>query len=187
MKLSPEDLLSEERAVQDAAIRHLYRYCIPKLARLMMGYELKEIEPVDIFQDGMAMLYLNLKKGRFKGDSSIETYTLSICKNVWLNKLRTLKHQESKLDQIKQEQVLWLDDVNIDFVKLKAIVEQLGSDCQAILRLYYYEKRSMDEITAHFGLTNKQSAKNKKARCMQQLMKIVKSAHLRISDFFDPE
>ena len=187
MKVSPDQLLSQNRAIQNSAIKRLYGYCVPRLAKMMRGHTLKETEPVDIFQDGMAVLYLNLNKERFKGESSLETYTLSICKNIWLHKLRTLRHQENKLADLKLEQLYQTREVMVDFTRLTALLEHLGHDCQKILRLFYYEKQSMEEIMGHFGLSNKQSAKNKKARCMQRLTEIVKSANVKLSDFFDPE
>jgi len=48
----------------------------------------------------------------------------------------------------------------------------LGDACQQILRLFYFMKKSMEEITGIMGYKNADTVKNQKYKCMQRLKKV---------------
>ena len=45
----------------------------------------------DVFQEGVVHLIMNIKKEKFKGESSIKGYLFGICRNVWLKKIAKKK------------------------------------------------------------------------------------------------
>ena len=53
------------------------------------------------------------------------------------------------------------------------LIKQLGEDCQKVLRYYYYERLKMKEIAQLMNFANDQVARNKKAKCLKQLISIV--------------
>jgi DNA-directed RNA polymerase specialized sigma subunit len=50
-------------------------------------------------------------------------------------------------------------------------LQKLGENCQRILRLFYFEKKSMEVIAQEMEYTNAENAKNQKYKCLQQLKK----------------
>lgn len=58
------------------------------------------------------------------------------------------------------------------------LVASLGEQCQQILRLYYFERRSMQEVAEITGFKDEQKARNKKYKCMKALKDLI---------FSDPE
>ena len=51
-------------------------------------------------------------------------------------------------------------------------LEQLGLHCRQLLLLFYYFRKSMDEIATDLGYTNADNAKSQKYKCLQKLKTI---------------
>jgi len=136
----------------------------------------------DIFQDGMTILYRNIVAGHFREQSSIKTYLYSICKNLWLQKL---KQNDINLMSIEE-----IDDIPehlesiLDESLMKSLLQELKGDCQQILVGYYYERKSMQELAAFFHLGSEQAARNKKMRCMKELVKSIKDKDMTLINFW---
>jgi RNA polymerase sigma factor (sigma-70 family) len=136
----------------------------------------------DIFQDGMMVLYRNITNGHFKEQSSIKTYLFSICRNLWLQGLRRKSGGLETIDgqhDIPEEPVKQL---NMDL--LNDLVHGLKDDCRKILTGFYYERKTMEELTTIFQLGSEQATRNKKMRCMKELMKIVEQKKMGVQSFW---
>ncbi len=134
----------------------------------------------DIFQDGMSIMYNNLLEGKFREESKLSTYLISICKNLWLMELRKtkiVKYDSMIPDLTDEQEVLIKDELLIQ------LQSEMNTDCQKILRAYYYDGLSMEEIRKSFDLGSQQAAKNKKYRCLQKLVSIIKSKGLTLESF----
>lgn len=161
------------------AIDFLYQKCYPSIKRLVLSKG-SEQQAEDIFQDGMGIMYKNVLNGKFKQDAKLSTYLISICKNLWLMDLRSKKIEEIDvmIVDLPEEPELSLEEENL--VKLQ---EELNPDCQKILRLFYYDDKSMEEIRVQFDLSSEQAAKTKKYRCLKRLMEIVEEKGLSYESF----
>jgi RNA polymerase sigma factor (sigma-70 family) len=137
----------------------------------------------DIFQDGVTILYWDLLNDKFREEASLKTYLFSICKNMWLQKLRkqsgrilvSLDKAEDLLDKSIQDEL----DVN----KLKNLMQELKKDCLELLTSFYYERKSMKELMEVFNLGSEQVARTKKLRCMGNLIALVKEKGLTFESF----
>jgi RNA polymerase sigma factor (sigma-70 family) len=137
----------------------------------------------DIFQDGVTTLYWDLLNDKFREEASLKTYLFSICKNIWLQKLRkqsgktwvSLDKADGLLDKVTQ------DELDID--KLKNLMQELKKDCQELLTSFYYERKSMRELMEVFHLGSEQVARTKKLRCMSNLIALVRDKGLTIESF----
>ena len=57
-------------------------------------------------------------------------------------------------------------------------LEKLGTACKAILELFYFEKRSIPEITNLLNFANAATTKSRKYKCNQRLKELVRKAWL---------
>ena len=48
----------------------------------------------------------------------------------------------------------------------------LGEPCRSLLRAYYHDDKSMQQIAVAFGYTNPDNAKTQKYKCLTRLKKI---------------
>jgi RNA polymerase sigma factor (sigma-70 family) len=74
--------------------------------------------------------------------------------------------------------VAYEDDIKVHeereehYVQLDVALEALGEPCRSLLRAYYHQDKSMQEIAQDFGYTNPDNAKTQKYKCLMRLKKI---------------
>lgn len=144
---------------------------------IMKEYHCSSDDSKDIYQLTILIFYDNIKLGKLeKLVSSVKTYLFAIGKNIAMENYR----KTSRYTPIDQEK--WLKEYLIDepdknpyidkFDKVKQALEKLGQPCQRLIELFYYEKKSMEEIAAMMNYKNAETAKNQKCKCMGRLRKI---------------
>ena len=157
----------------DRAFQYLYQQHRDPIFRLVQRNSGTPEDALDLFQEGIVVLWTNISQGRFelRDEAKIATYLYTLCRNKWMSKLRKKK---IILPLDTQPQVEIADDAeelqaHHDRIRrIERQLEQLGESCQKLLTLFYYQKASLREIAERMGLTEK-TAKNTKYRCMLQL------------------
>ena len=131
-----------------------------------------------MYQLAILIFYDNIKRGKLEHlVSSVKTYLFGIGKNLAKDNMR----KEKKNIPISQEK--WIKDYLIDepdevlddriFAYAKQALQKLGQPCQRLIELFYYENKSMQEITEAMQYKNSETAKNQKCKCMARLRKLV--------------
>ncbi|NOS94041.1 MAG: sigma-70 family RNA polymerase sigma factor [Cyclobacteriaceae bacterium] len=137
----------------------------------------------DIFQDGVTAFYYELLNDKFREEASLKTYLFSICKNLWLLKLRRQLKQSmlaiEGMENVSEE----MASKELDVTKIKELINSLKKDCQTLLIGFYYEQKSMRELMELFGLGSEQVARTKKLRCMSNLIDLVRERGLTFESF----
>ncbi len=134
-------------------------------------------EGVEIFHEGIIALDENIRKGKFRGESSISGYLYSICRFIWFNKLKRNKRmaytdQEQELDQVQHETPESLSLASEQKAILDTLLGRLGAKCKQILELWKLSF-SMEEIAERVGLGNAGIARRQRYNCYQKLLSIV--------------
>jgi RNA polymerase sigma-70 factor (ECF subfamily) len=131
----------------------------------------------DIYQVTILIFYDNIKSGKLEHlVSSVKTYLFGIGKNIVLEKMR----KANRLTPIDQER--WLKEFLIDetdesnheqslAIAQKAL-SKLGDPCRSLVELFYYDRKSLDEISVQMNYKNTETAKNQKCKCMKRLRKL---------------
>ncbi len=171
-------LQSGEAKQQEYAFRYLYRTYFGLVESLVLQNTGTKDDAADIFHDGLIVLFNNIKKGVFQSNSTIKTYLYSICRNLWLMKLRKSKREISLEEKHQSIQVQedHFETLIVDERKevLFRLLQELGDECKRILELFYFRKLKMNEIKLNLNMTSEQVVKNKKSRCMKSLRSIAK-------------
>ncbi len=164
-----------------AAIEAIYSDNFPSVQSYILRNSGFKEDAKDVFQEGMTIFYGNIISGQFKEQSSLKTYLFSICKNLWLLKLRKRDSGLVSIEAIENQPEHPIDELNNHL--LDTLIQALKTDCQKILIGYYYEHKSMEELAVVFKLGSEQATRNKKMRCMKELMRIVKEKNLTAQNF----
>lgn len=129
----------------------------------------------DIYQDAFITMWRNVSQNKFEpqNDSALSGYLYQIAKNKWLDYLRSSAYKKttSFTGDYKAESndATDADDqTEKQLVAIKTALKHMGSRCQELLRLFYYEKKSLRSIASQLGL-EENSARNAKYRCMEKL------------------
>ena len=174
-------ILSESPFERKKGLNHLYETCLPKVLTFVKKNSGTEEEARDIFQDAITILYKHLLEQRFRGESSLSSYTFAIARNLWFMQLRKKKVTVST-DDLEVGIVEKQDELNIGLIH--KLVDQIGEVCKSLLVSFYHQAKSMKEIAHMFGLGSEQAAKTKKLRCMKKLNAVVVEYKLKQDDFY---
>ena len=128
----------------------------------------------DIYQLTILIFYENVKSGKLEHlVSSVKTYLFGIGKNVLRENMRKAKRNTP----INQEK--WLREYLVDepderpdenlFAIADKVLANLGQPCQELVGMFYYERKSMEEISVRLNYKNADTAKNQKCKCMARL------------------
>lgn len=152
-------------------------YTIRFLNKMNSDYDLIS----DLYQDAMILLYQKSKDPSFKLTCSIQTYINSVCRNQLLNNFRQNSKFITKEQDFNSSITDWFeDDFDIEKEKRLKIIENAllqlkksGEKCFEIIKRFFYEKQSMDEIAQALNYSNGDNVKNQKSRCQKKLKELV--------------
>lgn len=174
------------------------------LRRLTMKYSgLTLFDAENLYQDAFLAVQDNLKQGRVKEDTSWSNYIMTIGMNLANKAWRKIGITNSVDDDFGNEETntesktsrkatdilktLSSQEEETSIYKNEEAISLLGSElahtpepCCSIIRLFYYDDMSMDEIAEEIGYKNATTAKAKKSQCMADLISRVTHALHRI-------
>lgn len=177
-------ILSPDQVKNDQAFTYIYQNYFGMIENFILANNGKVGDAEDIFQDALIAFFNQVKNKNLKLTCGVQTYLYSICRNLWLKRLRKTNKITELTDAIKQ--YVTIDENHFDILikdeesnLVAQMLNQIGKDCKQILLFFYFEKNKMSEIADKMNLANQQVAKNKKSNCMKKLKSLVKD-----SDFF---
>jgi len=172
-------LRSGRQDEKEKAFRYLYQH-YGKIEALVLKNSGKEEDVRTVFHDGLLALFKNAVKKDFTLTAALSTYLYSICRNKWLMVLRKRRNDRSiQLDD--EHDFIDIADNSVKKMMdreksrlLKKLIGQLGATCEQVLLLFYFEEKNMKEIAQLAGLSNDQSTKSQKHKCLKKLITQVK-------------
>lgn len=174
-KLDDKALLEDLRNGKSSAYQHLYESYFGMVNYFVTHNSGSADEANDIFQEVVIVLFEKLRDPAFTVQYKLKTYLYSVCRNLWLKKLRDTKPSASIEDY---ENFIEIDEdedkeqTERQFKIMEKCMELIGDPCKALLTQYYYLKNSMTEIAQNLGYTNADNAKNQKYKCLKRLRKL---------------
>jgi|SRR5690554_1004945 len=176
--MNRESSLAEQLQYGDRkAIEKVYTLYKAEFLVYASRFSVSEEDAVDIYQDSMVSLYENIRSGKLTSfTSSVKTYLFAIGKYKIYNSLKVKTTTEDLSDYeflLKEENddSFLVQEENIE--KVKIAYQQLGDKCREVLKLFYYENRSIEEIKDRLDYTSKDVVKSQKSRCIKQLKEIL--------------
>lgn len=159
------------------AIRKIYLENKLSFFKIANQYQLPNDVALDIYQDSIVALIENTRKNKIDDlKSSINTYLIGIGKFMIYNYFKAKKNVSITEVENMVEMAgftLETDTLNEKEQALKKAYEQLGKQCQEILRLFYFENKKLPEIQALLKYENKDVLKSQKSRCISHLKKML--------------
>jgi RNA polymerase sigma factor (sigma-70 family) len=159
--------------MEERAIRYLIQRNYPMLEQFVLQHNGNQADAEDVFQEALTALILNIRRGSFKGDSSIHTYLFAIGKGIWYKRFRKQTRQRDR------EAIVEMDEVDTVTAEarllneeqrhlLKSVFARLREKCADVLFLWA-SGYSMKEIADQMDYGSAQVVMNKKNKCLKQL------------------
>jgi DNA-directed RNA polymerase specialized sigma24 family protein len=161
----------------------LYENAFPAVARFVNGKGGTFQDAKDIFQDALVIFYEKTTEGKLSVITSDEAYVLGIAKHLWIRKFNQDKTIVSLNDF---EAAITIPDDYFPAVesgKLVNFLARAGKRCMDLLQAFYYDKRSVSNITDTFGYSSAHSATVQKFKCLEKIRDMVKEKSVSYEDF----
>jgi RNA polymerase sigma factor (sigma-70 family) len=166
----------------DAATERIYKQCYPVIAHWVSVNGGDDADSADLFQEAMLVLWNKARDPRFELSCAIGTYLFSVARRLWLKRLQQRKQSPSALwddsgadegpDWAAEEGIAQHEEREVQFNQLETALAQLGEPCASLLKAFYSEGKSMQEIAAEAGYTGADTAKTQKYKCLTRLKKL---------------
>lgn len=177
--MSDEALIGSLARGDSKAIRHIYHAFYPIIEKMIFKMNGSTDDAYDIFQDSVTILYEKAKKDDLHISCKFSTYIVAVAKHLWLKKLaQRKKHAFSVLHDDFDHSIAVEQDIQHFFEfennlsNLNKCFAQIGEPCNSLLKSFYIENKSMQEIAVNFGYTNTDNAKTQKYKCLNRLRKL---------------
>ncbi|WP_298550922.1 sigma-70 family RNA polymerase sigma factor [uncultured Algibacter sp.] len=180
---SQEKLVKSIQANDDSVLKSLYNDNFYKTEQYILTNSGSVDEAKDIFQEAFVAVWENVQDNKFvpKNESALNGYLYTIAKNKWLNHLNSVRYRKTNSFE---NHVQTLTNTNTieneifkeeDTNKINEVVsafDSLGEACKKLLSVFYYDNKSLRDISKLFNVTEA-SARNKKYRCIEKLRTLV--------------
>lgn len=174
--LSDGDLLELLRGSdplqRDKALAEVYRRSYSMIERMITSNSGSVADAEDIFHDGLISFYKQALNG-LTLTCAIKTYLFSICRNLWLKRLRKSGRSDRLEDQ--HNEIVELDNDPEEFLIIdecaalvSAQLKLIGEDCRKIIVYSYFDQFKADEIAQLMDYATPQVARNKKSSCLKR-------------------
>jgi RNA polymerase sigma factor (sigma-70 family) len=181
MEVSELIIKPQTTAERARIFEELYEQAFPLAAGFVrkMGGSLDDAR--DIFQDALVIYYEKSLQEDFMITTSPEAYILGISKHLWVKKFKKDRQKVSFSDW--EHEIEIPVEENYNSVMLLKFLEQAGKKCLDLLRAFYYEKLSMNEVAQLLGFKNERSATVQKYKCLEKVRDTIKEKSIDYEDF----
>ncbi|MEY3437112.1 MAG: hypothetical protein RL335_1568 [Bacteroidota bacterium] len=175
--LRDKELLEGLAQNDKSATESIYKENFGLIQQLVVQNNGSEDEARDIFQEALIILYQKALSDDFELQCQIRTYIYSVSRRLWLKRLQLKKIYDTPIDNY-EEQVAVEEDIethekqDFQYGVMKSALGKIGEPCKSLLEAYYIHNKNMQEISAFFGYTNADNAKNQKYKCLMRLKKL---------------
>jgi DNA-directed RNA polymerase specialized sigma24 family protein len=162
----------------DESLEQLYRDTFPAVAKAIarLGGDLDAAK--DIFHDAL-VIYIEKQHGNTLDiKTSSKAYLTGIAKILWIRKFNhEMRH--TSFDDLSEEFEMPKDFYEIEKTTPRPVLsylESAGKKCLELLRAFYYEQQSLQEITAKFHYKSRHSATVQKHKCLEKVRNQLKTS-----------
>ena len=127
----------------------------------------------DMLQESIIVLWQNVNNGKFDLSSKLGTYIVAVAKNKWRaqlrirNKLSGPQITDNTIDSNENPLEFVLSNENEKMVQ--TAFDLIQPICKQLLMLFYFEEKSLEEITKILKFSNTNVTKSKKYQCKKSL------------------
>lgn len=170
-------LIEQIQSGDQKGIERIYTQFKTEFLVYSSRFSVSDEDALDIYQDSIIALYENILSGKLTSlTSSLKTYLFAIGKYKIYNSLKVkvviedIDDYEFLLEEESDDEFL-LREENVK--KLQQAYQTLGGKCQKVVKLFYYENLTIEEIKDRLGYASKDVVKSQKSRCIKQIRELL--------------
>lgn len=177
-RTSTERILFLLKTGDTSVLESIYKTNREPFLNFAKKFNLPKDDVIDIYQDAIIALRDNAVLGKVETlESTLQTYLFSIGKYMIYRKLKTISKLSVLTDDVKEisSEFVFFDfsEVNMAQRHVNLGFAKLGTKCQEVLKLFYYDGLKLEEIREYLGYDNYNVVKSQKSRCLKSLRLII--------------
>lgn len=185
-------LLKGVRCGDRDVLEYVYAAYYDRVRRYVCDNSGTTADAEDHFQNMLVLTHRTLQTRPPQPDTRFEVWFFAICRNQWLMHLRKKQGRhlvtfDEKVQSNIEDDRPTIDQLLIKEQRLSRFIDifkqQLGRQCQTILRMFYNKQLSHARIAELLEI-KPGYAKTKKYKCIQRLDKLVRAEGLSADDFY---
>ncbi|MBL4708876.1 MAG: sigma-70 family RNA polymerase sigma factor [Flavobacteriales bacterium] len=170
-------IIAEIRKNQSEVLSEIYiEYREEFIHWVIKNYHCSIDDATDVYQNVILVFYENVLSRKVEEIRyDLKTYLFTIGKNKAMEMKRKSYRMVGKGDMgeyHEQEANNENAEKEDKIVEIEKSFKRLGIGCRKLLNLFYYQRKSIREITELLGYKNEATAKNQKYKCMQKLREL---------------
>jgi RNA polymerase sigma factor (sigma-70 family) len=160
-----------------------------RIVNYVTYYGGKKEDGEDVFVEAVIIVDKNIRFNKFKGESSISTYTYGVAKLYWANKKRLVKRDNLDINDFSKDlsdyQNPELIFINSEIkTKLSKILDLLSDKCSSILKMWSNSVK-YSEIAKELNVENTSQLRKMKYDCQRKLKEaLIRNPEL-IPNYYD--
>lgn len=178
------ELKTESNHSTEEKFLELYEQLFPVVAAYIKKRGGSYEQAKDVFQDALIIYHEKITLDTLEIENA-EAYITQTAKHIWF---RRFKESQRWIDVADFEENIMssVDEYEKPVqIKLLRFIGMAGSKCMNLLKAFYYQKASLDEIAEEYGFSGTRSATVQKYKCLEKLRDEVKRKELSYADFFE--
>ncbi len=170
-----EGILNNNREI----FGYIYQQNFERIRNMVLNFKNLSLDADDVFQEGLTRAVINIRQGRFAGESSFATYLYGICRNICLKDYQKNKNMyPAALMEMTEEQEdeTYFENLNM----VLAAKEKIDETCRKIIDYRFgiaegAKQNGMmrfDAVAEKLGITA-DNARQRFGRCLKKLKKLL--------------
>ena len=161
-----------------SVLQKIYKESLPEVIKYVKRNSGTLDDAKDVFQEGILVIFKKVNNDTLKLTTSFHIFLFSVCKRIWLKKLKKSGRKEVSFDEL--EEYSYEENFEEGFIKTRkwALFNQkfqlLSEECRQVLKMQF-NGHSSKEIATTLGYTE-EYAKRKKYKCRMSLAELIKKA-----------
>ncbi len=163
---------------------HLYMTVFPDAARHVrkMGGSFEDAK--DVFQEAIVVYYEKFITDSLRIQVNEKAYLMGIVKHLWTERY----HEAVRLSTLEYGvESMEVSESSRDYIadRVLKFLTVAGGKCMNLLKAFYYDKLSMEEVARQFGYSSIRSSTVQKYKCLEKVREVVKEKSLTYESFID--
>lgn len=193
LKITDEQIIRGILEYGGSALESAYKTYFQSIRKMVYTFNNTSLNPEDIFQEGLTRAVINIREGRFRGESALLTYLNSICRNICLKELARKQHGSIEGKDFPQETAHDRFDL---LPRILEVRNRLDEKCRLIIDLRFNilevnpdlkrpareQCPSFEEIAERLSLSP-DNARQRFKRCLDKLREYVMNDHVIAEHF----
>ncbi len=178
-KLSLGQVVEGIRNRDNQVLTAVYREIFPVVRYYVINNGGNHDDAKDVFQESIIIAFKQINQNNFELKSGFDSYLYGIARLVWLKILRNRSIHKRNINKIEETEFNYntpeyLIEEELEHRLFRKYFLKLGPECRKVLKLIS-DSVPYDQIAREMGYKSEKIVRNKKYKCKEALIKMIKS------------